>query len=144
MNQPINSKAISHIFKCLQCWMAGWSLFHNSNCFKLAETQLYGGRVLLFALLFTPPIPPAQSLQCLHFWIQNCTLKLQIWNFRIKSAILVLFLSATHPSCTVSPLCCLFCTLSHRTFIKCPCHCKLALKKVDKKELSSSSLLRDE
>ena len=98
--------------------------------------------LVVYSSTCLPPIPPAQSLQCLHFWIQNCTLKLQISNFRLKSAILLLFLSATHPSCTVSPLCCLFCTLSQ--FIKCPCHCKLALKKVDKKELSFSNLLRDE
>ena len=144
-----NSKAISHIFKCLPCWVAGWSLFSQFTLFCACwDSAVWGQSPPRCLVVYSSTcLPPKSHHSCtvppvfLHFQIQNCTLKLQISNFRFKSAMLLLFchLSTSHSSCTVFPFCWTFVHF-FMVFISM----QTCFFKVDKKQPTPSDLLRDQ
>ena len=130
-----NSKAISHIFKCLPFWVDGWSLFSQFTLFSAcwdsavcmgAESSSMPCCLLLYLSATQVPSLLHRPSSFLHFQIQNCTLKLQISNFRFKSAMLLLFchLSTSHSSSTVFPFCWTLCTFLWSSFL-----CKLVFLK---------------
>ena len=101
-----NSKAINHIFKCLPFWVDGWSLFSQFTLFSAcwdsavcmgAESSSMPCCLLLYLSATQVPSLLHRPSSFLHFQIQNCTLKLQISNFRFKSAMLLSFFICLPP-----------------------------------------------
>ena len=96
----------------LSGWMITFSTIHS--ILRLLRLSCVGAEsssmpccLLLYLSATQVPSLLHNPSSFLHFQIQNCTLKLQISNFRFKSAMLLLFchLSTSHSSCTVFPFC---------------------------------------